>query len=116
MLKTDWRFKRTATDRLMKAIDERLEAFRNLGPSPENTGHDWQLSAAMGAMASGQYGAAAVRLDNCLRGGNVDADGHSWDAHFARGVAHSNSRGGRLSDFAALRAYNDAIAFAPNQS
>src|SRR5262249_3948754 len=36
-----------------------------------------------------------------------------WESCYSRGVAFANARRGKQTDVASLRAYNDAIAFAP---
>lgn len=82
------------------ATTERTSAA---APDPE-----WELSLAMGAMAAGSFADAAAHFDAYSRDG-----GESWQAHFSRGVAHANRRGGPESDLASLRAYNEAIALAP---
>ncbi len=80
-----------------------LEKPTDATPDP-----DWELSLAMGAMAAGSFADAATHFDAYSKDG-----GDSWQAHFSRGVAHANSRGGHDSDLASLRAYNEAIALAP---
>lgn len=80
-----------------------VKKARNETPDP-----GWELSLAMGAMAAGSFDDAATHFDAYSKDG-----GESWQAHFSRGVAHANRRGGRDSDLASLRAYNEAIALAP---
>lgn len=57
---------------------------------------------------AGSFADAATHFDAYSKDG-----GESWQAHFSRGVAHANRHGGRESDLASLRAYNEAIALAP---
>ncbi|MFM2005577.1 MAG: hypothetical protein RLZZ09_1232 [Pseudomonadota bacterium] len=64
---------------------------------------------AMAEMASGRYNDAAHQYDAFAASGSA-----SWEDHLSRGVAHANARHGRNSDIAALLAYNDAIALAPD--
>ena len=64
---------------------------------------------AMVEMASGRYRDAASQYDAFAASGAA-----TWEDHFSRGVAHANARQGQQSDLAALLAYNDAIALAPN--
>jgi tetratricopeptide (TPR) repeat protein len=66
------------------------------------------LRAAHGLMADGAWRDAARFFDRYTA---IEPD--NWDAQFSRAVAHANSRDGRDSDIAALRAYNDAIVLRP---
>ncbi|MER5466831.1 hypothetical protein ABT010_40735 [Streptomyces sp. NPDC002668] len=66
---------------------------------------DVELSLAKALMAERRWAEASERFDRYV--GEVDAD---WEIHFARGVAHANSRRGPSSDLSALRAMNEAIA------
>lgn len=68
----------------------------------------WHLELAKGLAATGNWESAAASFDQY-----VASDPSNWEAHFARAVAHANSRAGEASNLAALRAYNDAIACAP---
>ncbi len=72
---------------------------------------DVLLSLATGFLVEQKWSDAAQYLDAYVA--QVDGD---WKAHFSRGVAHANSRRGRLSDLAALRAYDDALALAPQDA
>ena len=69
---------------------------------------DAELNVAKALMAERRWAEAAEYFDRYVR--RVDAD---WEVHFARGVAHANSRGGASSDLAALRAVSEAVALAP---
>lgn len=90
----------------MKANLERLSA---IAPDRESQPDSAvELSLAMGSMASGEYEQAASHFDAYAARGAT-----SWEAHYSRGVAHANARGGNASNTAALIAYNDAIALAP---
>jgi tetratricopeptide (TPR) repeat protein len=64
---------------------------------------------AMVEMASGRYNEAASQYDAF-----ATSKAATWEDHFTRGIAHADARQGRRSDLAALRAYNDAIALAPD--
>jgi tetratricopeptide (TPR) repeat protein len=44
----------------------------------------------------------------------VEYDADNWEVHYLRGVAYQNSRLGRDTNLAALRAYNETIALAPD--
>jgi hypothetical protein len=61
-----------------------LERLSNLNPNvnPDSSAH-WQLSIGKGALASGNYGEAAARLD-------ASTD-ESWETYFLRGGAHANT-------------------------
>lgn len=63
---------------------------------------------AMVEMASGHYSYAASQYDTVAASNSA-----TWEDHFSRGVAHANARQGRPSDLAALLAYSNAIALAP---
>ena len=91
----------------MKSKLAQLTTIEKSSANPPNA--DWELSVAMGAMAAGSFADAAAHFDAYSKDG-----GESWQAHFSRGVAHANKRGGRESDLASLRAYNEAIALAPS--
>ncbi len=69
------------------------------------------LGAAHGLMAAREWAKAALYFD---RYAEVEPD--NWDAQFSRAVAHANSRAGRESEVASLRAYNDAIALRPPET
>ena len=67
-----------------------------------------QLELGRALMAEHQWSEAAGYLDEYVSTNPAD-----WQVHFSRGIAHANSRLGPAADQAALRAYNDAILFAP---
>jgi tetratricopeptide (TPR) repeat protein len=98
---------RTTMQSLVQQLKEHLAQLPTLGQRATNA--DVELSVAMGAMAAGSFADAATHFDSYARNG-----GESWQAHFSRGIAHANSRQGASSDLSALRAYNDALALAPN--
>jgi tetratricopeptide (TPR) repeat protein len=94
---------------LVKEMKDKLSRLANMQSNVEpKPSASWELSLAMGAMAYGSFADAATHFDSYSK-----ADDLSWQTNFARGVAHANARGGRSSDVASLRAYNDAIALAP---
>jgi tetratricopeptide (TPR) repeat protein len=100
---------RRAAAQIIQEMQGNLAALSQLKAPLEPTERgEWELSLAMGAMASGAYEQAAEHLDTYAQ-----SDGQSWLVNFTRGVAHANARGGIASDLAALRAYNEAIALAP---
>jgi tetratricopeptide (TPR) repeat protein len=69
---------------------------------------DALLESARGLMLQQRWVEAARYFDEYVR-----RDDGNWEAYFARGVAHMNTRAGRVSDLAALRSYNEALALAP---
>jgi len=100
---------RSTAEALIVEMKEKLAQLVNLEKSNGgklNSG--WELTLAMGAMASGSFDDAAAHFDAYSKNG-----GQSWQASLSRGVAHANARGGSKSNLASLRAYNDAIALAP---
>lgn len=101
---------RATAQALVDEMKAKLEQLSTVEKASSNRTPDpgWELSLAMGAMAAGSFADAATHFDAYSKDG-----GDSWQAHFSRGVAHANRRGGRDSDVASLRAYNEAIALAP---
>jgi tetratricopeptide (TPR) repeat protein len=67
-----------------------------------------QLELARAALAEQAWDHAAGLLERYTRTRPED-----WEAQYARGVAHANSRIGRDADIRALQAYSDAISFLP---
>lgn len=66
------------------------------------------LALAQGLMAERRWLEAARAFEDYAKRCPED-----WEASYLRGVAFANSRQGRETDTEAMRAYNDAIAFAP---
>jgi hypothetical protein len=66
------------------------------------------LTAANGLMAAHRWTEAARYFDMY-----VAQVQDNWEVQYTRGVAHANTRGGIPANVTALRAYNEAIAFAP---
>jgi tetratricopeptide (TPR) repeat protein len=93
----------------LQTLQQMLDALRDqqggvgLAPAVE-------LELARGLLAKRRWREAAEMFDNY-----VDADPDDWEAHFARGAAYANVRGGNTTDLAALRAYNEALALAPRE-
>lgn len=67
------------------------------------------LQLAKWSMLRHQWDRAAKYFDQYVQ--QVPGD---WEVQFSRGVAHANSRAGRESDFAALQAYDAALAWRPD--
>jgi tetratricopeptide (TPR) repeat protein len=72
---------------------------------------DASLQLGRGYMATGHWAFAAKYLEIYLRRTPTD-----FEAQFSRGVAYLNTRDGLNTNLAALRAFNEAIAFAPMDS
>ena len=95
-----------AKEAIQSAISElmdRMESIEQGEPLVENA--SWHLQLAKGHMAQRQWEKAAIHFDKYCA-----LDPLSSEIQFARGVAHANTRGGRVADTNALRAYNEAIA------
>ena len=93
---------------LQSLLDRLAEIDANQHPVGDVAPPEALLEAARGLMLGRDWNSAAVYLDRY-----IELAPNDWDAYFARAVARANTRGGRGSDLAALRAYNDAIALAP---
>lgn len=101
---------RRTIEHLVSEMKSRLQRLDEIVDASRPKAHrELRLSMAMGAMATAAFGDAASQLDSYAQTG-----GDSWEAHFSRAVAHANARRGRISDMASLRAYNDALALAPD--
>lgn len=85
-----------------------FKELRQTGESGELIKPDWYLELGMGFMATGEWGKAAKEFDKY-----VQREPLNWEVHFSRAVSHANTRGGGETDLLALRAYNEAIALAP---
>ena len=66
------------------------------------------LELAKGFSLSKQWLESAKNYDKYINHNPTD-----WEVHFLRGVAYVNSRKGNETNLAALRSYNEAIAFMP---
>jgi tetratricopeptide (TPR) repeat protein len=89
---------------------ERLDAARE-ADQDESVPAAVLLGAAHGLMADREWAQAARYFDRY-----VEMEPNNWDAQFSRAVAHANTRAGKGSDLASLRAYNDAIALRPPET
>lgn len=98
------------TEELKQVIDSRLEELRSLLVKESSVKEPIDSGAALelgrGYMAISQYDFASEYLKKYLLFHPED-----WEAQFTRGVALVNLRGGRSTDLAALRSYNEALAF-----
>jgi small-conductance mechanosensitive channel len=92
------------------AIDSKLGELRALLEKPQDNGNGIDRAAALqlgrGYIATKQWHLASVYLQYYL-----SQEPNDWETQFVKGVAFANSRQGRESDIAALRSYNEAIAF-----
>ncbi len=100
-------------DTVKKLTAEMQETIVKLTDLGDNTTETQTAGArktiAMVEMASGRYDIAADQYDSYAAMGSA-----SWEDHLSRGVSHANAQKGKSSDMAALLAYNDAIAVAPD--
>lgn len=71
----------------------------------------WYIEIAKGLTAAGDWYRAARHYDSY-----IEHDPENWRVHYLRAVAYANARKGRVSDIAALRSYNDALAFMPTEN
>jgi tetratricopeptide (TPR) repeat protein len=97
--------------RLLRAIDQlmnHLESPDGSGSPSESLEPAAQLELGRGLLAERRWKDAAAMLDRYVE--TLPGD---WEAQFVRGVAHANTRASAASNLAALRAYNEALAFAP---
>lgn len=97
---------RTQIQGLVNEMQQKLSAFKSDGYSAKEPA--WGLALARGEMATGRPSSAAKLFDEYA--GEEDP---TWEGNLVRGVAHANAREGTESDIAALRAYNEALVFAP---
>jgi Flp pilus assembly protein TadD len=86
----------------LRGLVEKREAIADGGdPEPEV-----MLQLGQGYMATGHWQLAGQYFDKY-----VSENPGDWEAQYVRGVAYANARAGRETNLAALRAYNEAIAF-----
>jgi len=90
---------------LIEAVLAKLESAAAIVPIVDSS---WHLQAGRASAAAGNWPEAASHYDQYTLTHASD-----WQAQFMRGVAHANTRAGSESDLSALRAYNEAMAFAP---
>jgi Flp pilus assembly protein TadD len=98
-------------ERLLQAIatlQEELAVGRGNAKDEPTPGA--RLQMARGMFIERRWKDAAEMLDRY-----VEAEPNDWEAQFSRGAAHANSRAGRESNIAALRAYNEALALTPRE-
>jgi tetratricopeptide (TPR) repeat protein len=100
---------REEVEALTEGLRSQLQALPPVVASVSDVQESAKVTLAKGDLAAGRWATAASLLDEVTKDETVT----EWKYHFSRGVAHANARGGSDSDLAALRAYNDAIAFAP---
>lgn len=100
------RISRDVRDALERRLKEVSAAISKQNEDSENP--EAALQLGRGYMTTGQWSLAAEYLQVYLRHNPAD-----FETQFARGLAYMNLRGGFDTDLSALRAYNEAIAFAP---
>lgn len=95
-----------AQESIQQAVGDLLSRMEDADRSNGGIGHPaWHLELAKGYMAKRDWSNAALHFDKYVEFNPTDSD-----TQFSRGVAHANTRTDTLP---ALRAYNEAIAFAP---
>lgn len=101
---------KSAIGELLKEITTTINKTQAAGSTKINDPNLY-LEIAQGYSSSSQWIKAAENYDKY-----VDLAEKDWEAHFLRGVAYANARQGKVTDTAALRAYNEAVAFMPADS
>lgn len=94
---------------LGEAVGGLLEMRAQLGPAEDIEPRSY-LEAARALTASNDWAAAAEQYDRY-----VATNPEDWRVQFLRAVAYANSRGGEVSNRQALRAYNEVLAFFPEE-
>jgi hypothetical protein len=99
-------------DDSLHGLTESLGVLQFMAEEESPTGYSpdpaAQFELARGLLAEQAWPLAAEMLDRYTRSKPED-----WEAQYARGVAHANSRAGESANLAALHAYNDALVFVP---
>lgn len=99
---------KTAVEEVLKQITT-IENKIEVEESPKIDDPNFYLELAQGYSSSNQWLKAAENYDKYITFLPKD-----WEVHFLRGVAYVNSRKGKETNLAALRAYNESIAFMPS--
>lgn len=93
---------------LSKKIDDLINKMENVERhSVQARDPQWHLELAKGHMARRRWSYAAEHFD-----AYVSSHPSDFRSQLSRGVAFANIRGGETTNLSALRAYNEAIAFA----
>lgn len=100
------RISREVKESLELRLSELTKAISKQNTEPEDSEASLQLGR--GYMATGHWALAAEHLGIYLRQNPAD-----FETQLAKGVAYVNTRDSFDTNLAALRAYNEAIAFAP---
>jgi len=100
--------KQEVTDALLNVLREMRQVETKIVSTEDNPKDHLELAKA--STVAGDWQSAAKHYEEYVQ---VYPD--NWEIHFLRAVAYANIRGGRTTDLASLRAYNDAIAFAPDK-
>ena len=97
-----------AVEEVLKQITT-IENKIEVEESPKIDDPNFYLELAQGYSSSKQWLKAAENYDKYITFLPKD-----WEVHFLRGVAYVNTRKGKETNLAALRAYNESIAFMPS--
>lgn len=93
---------------LVDDLRRHMDAQQKSRSSPSEPEATVILAMAKGLLAEGKWLEAAAEFER-YAGHRPD----DWEASYARGVAYANSRAGDSTNLSSVRAYNDAIAYAP---
>lgn len=103
---------RDTREHVRQLLNDLMSSIDNLtteqSVKDENIDPDTTLALAQGFMAERRWFEAAKKYEEYAR---LIAD--NWEINYARGVAFANSRRNPETNLSSVRAYNDAIAFAP---
>lgn len=103
---------RVEIERLLERVTKGVEQIERtaVGPGEDGLSAEAQFEIARGLLADRRWLEAANHLESY-----ANARPDDWEAHFSRGVALANSRSAEDANRKALRAYNDALAYLPDQ-
>ncbi|NKC13034.1 MAG: hypothetical protein GKR94_12770 [Gammaproteobacteria bacterium] len=98
-------------DSIRPLIEELADSIRSLErTSDHSVDSESLLTLAHGELVVGNWLAGAEILERYAQ-----SRPHDCEANYLRGVAFANDRDGKRTDRASLRAYNDTIAFLPEE-
>lgn len=93
----------------LQDMQEALRRFTSEDGARMQANPEWYLEMGKGYMAAGEWRKAAIHFDKYIQ-----YDSTNWEVHFSRAVSYANTRSGVETNIQALRAYNDAITYAPS--
>lgn len=93
---------------LFADLRSHVSVEQQTAPKPSEPDPDTILALAKGFLAEQKWLEAAREFERYGRHRPYD-----WEASYGRGVAFANARGCDVTNLSALRAYNDAIVYAP---